>query len=49
MHGKKVLGMDSLLNGKTRKEASRMFFETLVSVIIECYAEVFLYLGDLLN
>ncbi|XP_068317460.1 sister chromatid cohesion 1 protein 4-like [Pyrus communis] len=29
-HGKKVLGMDSLLNGKTRKEASRMFFETLV-------------------
>ncbi|KAB2600591.1 hypothetical protein D8674_040965 [Pyrus ussuriensis x Pyrus communis] len=29
-HGKKVVGMDSLLNGKTRKEASRMFFETLV-------------------
>ncbi|KAM1096001.1 hypothetical protein EV1_010843 [Malus domestica] len=30
VHGKKFLGMDSLLNGKTRKEASRMFFETLV-------------------
>nr|XP_011466093.1 PREDICTED: sister chromatid cohesion 1 protein 4 isoform X2 [Fragaria vesca subsp. vesca] len=30
VHGKKVLGMDNLLNGKTRKEASRMFFETLV-------------------
>ncbi|CAB4316030.1 unnamed protein product [Prunus armeniaca] len=30
VNGKRVLGMDSLLNGKTRKEASRMFFETLV-------------------
>ncbi|KAF2292028.1 hypothetical protein GH714_000236 [Hevea brasiliensis] len=29
-HGRKVLLMDSLLVGKTRKEASRMFFETLV-------------------
>ncbi|XP_043805887.1 sister chromatid cohesion 1 protein 4 isoform X3 [Manihot esculenta] len=29
-HGRKVLPMDSLLAGKTRKEASRMFFETLV-------------------
>ncbi|KAF2292039.1 hypothetical protein GH714_000287 [Hevea brasiliensis] len=29
-HGRKVLLMDSLLVRKTRKEASRMFFETLV-------------------
>ncbi|KAF2286391.1 hypothetical protein GH714_016665 [Hevea brasiliensis] len=29
-HGRKVLAMDNLLAGKTRKEASRMFFETLV-------------------
>ncbi|XP_057961085.1 sister chromatid cohesion 1 protein 4 isoform X2 [Malania oleifera] len=29
-HGKRVLPMDNLLTGKTRKEASRMFFETLV-------------------
>ncbi|KAF9597209.1 hypothetical protein IFM89_016350 [Coptis chinensis] len=29
-HGGKVLSMDNLLSGKTRKEASRMFFETLV-------------------
>ncbi|KAJ4837210.1 hypothetical protein Tsubulata_040033 [Turnera subulata] len=29
-HGRKVLPMDNLLAGKTRKEASRMFFETLV-------------------
>ncbi|XP_015572226.2 sister chromatid cohesion 1 protein 4 isoform X2 [Ricinus communis] len=29
-HGRKVLLMDNLLTGKTRKEASRMFFETLV-------------------
>ncbi|KDP32484.1 hypothetical protein JCGZ_13409 [Jatropha curcas] len=28
--GRKVLSMDNLLAGKTRKEASRMFFETLV-------------------
>ncbi|KAF4348794.1 hypothetical protein F8388_025701 [Cannabis sativa] len=28
--GKRVLPMDNLLMGKTRKEASRMFFETLV-------------------
>lgn len=28
--GKKVIPMDNLLSGKTRKEASRMFFETLV-------------------
>lgn len=34
VNGKRVVGMDSLLNGKTRKEASRMFFETLVSLII---------------
>ncbi|TYH91826.1 hypothetical protein ES332_A13G140400v1 [Gossypium tomentosum] len=30
LHGRKVLYMDSLLARKTRKEASRMFFETLV-------------------
>ncbi|TYK08342.1 sister chromatid cohesion 1 protein 4 isoform X2 [Cucumis melo var. makuwa] len=30
VHGRKVLHMDSLLVNKTRKEASRMFFETLV-------------------
>ncbi|XP_062105135.1 sister chromatid cohesion 1 protein 4 [Humulus lupulus] len=30
VHGKRVLPMDNLLTGKTRKEASRMFFETLV-------------------
>ncbi|XP_017977177.1 PREDICTED: sister chromatid cohesion 1 protein 4 [Theobroma cacao] len=30
IHGRKVLSMDSLLDRKTRKEASRMFFETLV-------------------
>ncbi|XVF41407.1 hypothetical protein PTKIN_Ptkin01aG0277500 [Pterospermum kingtungense] len=30
VHGRKVLSMDSLLAHKTRKEASRMFFETLV-------------------
>ncbi|KAA3487115.1 sister chromatid cohesion 1 protein 4-like isoform X4 [Gossypium australe] len=30
LHGRKVLSMDSLLARKTRKEASRMFFETLV-------------------
>ncbi|KAK6915794.1 Rad21/Rec8-like protein, C-terminal, eukaryotic [Dillenia turbinata] len=29
-HGRKVFPMDNLLPGKTRKEASRMFFETLV-------------------
>lgn len=29
-HGKKVIPMNNLLAGKTRKEASRMFFETLV-------------------
>ncbi|KAL5775891.1 hypothetical protein ACOSP7_013448 [Xanthoceras sorbifolium] len=29
-NGRKVLAMDHLLAGKTRKEASRMFFETLV-------------------
>ncbi|KAK6911774.1 Rad21/Rec8-like protein, N-terminal [Dillenia turbinata] len=29
-HGRKVPPMDNLLAGKTRKEASRMFFETLV-------------------
>ncbi|XP_022744644.1 sister chromatid cohesion 1 protein 4-like isoform X2 [Durio zibethinus] len=30
VHGRKLLSMDSLLAHKTRKEASRMFFETLV-------------------
>ncbi|XVF30224.1 hypothetical protein REPUB_Repub16aG0039100 [Reevesia pubescens] len=30
VHGRKVLSMGSLLARKTRKEASRMFFETLV-------------------
>lgn len=30
VQGKKVLALDNLLVGKTRKEASRMFFETLV-------------------
>ncbi|KAK8542434.1 hypothetical protein V6N13_136991 [Hibiscus sabdariffa] len=30
VHGRKVLSMDGLLARKTRKEASRMFFETLV-------------------
>ncbi|KAF3976738.1 hypothetical protein CMV_000094 [Castanea mollissima] len=30
VHGRKTLPMDNLLAGKTRKEASRMFFETLV-------------------
>lgn len=30
VHGRKVLELDHLLAGKTRKEASRMFFETLV-------------------
>ncbi|OMO50173.1 hypothetical protein CCACVL1_30584 [Corchorus capsularis] len=30
VHGRRVLSMDSLLAHKTRKEASRMFFETLV-------------------
>ncbi|KAH7841232.1 hypothetical protein Vadar_027398 [Vaccinium darrowii] len=29
-HGRKVLPMDNLLVGKSRKEASRMFFEALV-------------------
>ncbi|XP_010242484.1 PREDICTED: sister chromatid cohesion 1 protein 4 [Nelumbo nucifera] len=29
-HGRRELSMDNLLAGKTRKEASRMFFETLV-------------------
>lgn len=29
-HGRKVVPMDNLLVGKTRKEASRMFFEALV-------------------
>ncbi|CAK7325991.1 unnamed protein product [Dovyalis caffra] len=29
-NGRKVISVDSLLGGKTRKEASRMFFETLV-------------------
>lgn len=29
-NGKTVLVADKLLTGKTRKEASRMFFETLV-------------------
>lgn len=28
--GRKSVAIDHLLNGKTRKEASRMFFETLV-------------------
>ncbi|KAK9138974.1 hypothetical protein Sjap_009568 [Stephania japonica] len=28
--GRKILPLDNLLSGKTRKEASRMFFETLV-------------------
>lgn len=32
-HGRKVLPMDNLLVGKTRKEASRMFFEALVRFI----------------
>ncbi|XP_022965422.1 sister chromatid cohesion 1 protein 4-like isoform X3 [Cucurbita maxima] len=32
VHGRKVLYMDNLLVNKTRKEASRMFFETLVLV-----------------
>lgn len=32
VNGMKVLLMDNLLSGKTRKEASRMFFETLVCV-----------------
>ncbi|KAF5726326.1 putative cohesin subunit rad21 [Tripterygium wilfordii] len=30
VHGRKFVLMDNLLAGKTRKEASRMFFETLV-------------------
>ncbi|KAJ0016960.1 hypothetical protein Pint_11689 [Pistacia integerrima] len=30
VQGRKVLALDNLLAGKTRKEASRMFFETLV-------------------
>ncbi|KAK7394633.1 hypothetical protein VNO78_15166 [Psophocarpus tetragonolobus] len=30
LHGRKELHLDDLLVGKTRKEASRMFFETLV-------------------
>lgn len=30
LHGRRVLPMENLLTGKTRKEASRMFFETLV-------------------
>lgn len=30
LHGRKELHLDNLLVGKTRKEASRMFFETLV-------------------
>lgn len=30
VQGRKVLALDHLLVGKTRKEASRMFFETLV-------------------
>ncbi|KAF5745842.1 putative cohesin subunit rad21 [Tripterygium wilfordii] len=30
VHGRKVVSMENLLAGKTRKEASRMFFETLV-------------------
>ncbi|XP_044496245.1 sister chromatid cohesion 1 protein 4-like isoform X2 [Mangifera indica] len=30
VHGRKLLALDNLLSGKTRKEASRMFFETLV-------------------
>ncbi|CAM8888597.1 unnamed protein product [Rhodiola kirilowii] len=29
-HGKNLIAMDNLLTGKSRKEASRMFFETLV-------------------
>ncbi|XP_072964204.1 sister chromatid cohesion 1 protein 4 [Typha angustifolia] len=29
-HGRKSVAMDHLLSGKTRKEASRLFFETLV-------------------
>lgn len=33
IHGRKVLSMDSLLDRKTRKEASRMFFETLVRLL----------------
>lgn len=32
-HGRKVLPMDNLLVGKSRKEASRMFFEALVRLI----------------
>ncbi|OMO82611.1 hypothetical protein COLO4_22916 [Corchorus olitorius] len=34
VHGRRVLSMDSLLAHKTRKEASRMFFETLFTVPI---------------
>jgi len=30
LHGRKELHLDNLLVGKTKKEASRMFFETLV-------------------
>ncbi|XP_031287839.1 uncharacterized protein LOC116146557 [Pistacia vera] len=30
VQGRKVLALDNLLAGKTRKEARRMFFETLV-------------------
>ncbi|KAF9612808.1 hypothetical protein IFM89_004218 [Coptis chinensis] len=32
-HGRKVLSMDNLLSGKTRMEASRMFFETLAAFV----------------
>jgi cohesin complex subunit SCC1 len=32
--GRKSVAIDRLLNGKTRKEASRMFFETLVGRLL---------------
>lgn len=41
-HGRKVLPMDSLLAGKTRKEASRMFFETLVWSLNTEFNSIFL-------
>lgn len=38
--GRKIVAMDHLLAGKTRKEASRMFFETLVCPSSKIFLQV---------
>lgn len=41
-NGRRVLAMDHLLTGKTRKEASRMFFETLVCFYFTKHKKIFM-------